>query len=797
VPTETIIAGGEVQDRVAPDSFDAIYGGIDTSPQADRAAEAHSASPTPIFNQSEAARLHKAGIKLVPLHRLRKRPVGNSWNKPEHFVRKIELGVSGYGIPLAANGLCSIDPDQMDMATIAFRAIGFDLDKIMDAGVRTTSTRPGSGGRSAFKAMDSLTWFSFSVRMAGQKESTTVFELRAGSPNLQDCCPGVAYQTVKLVNGVEVVSDAIYRQEYANNGETTFDKAPELPVGFDEFWEKMSIDPTFRRDAEQKMTAALVSAGHPVEVVPNLRFSGTKLAIEIDGRLRAKFNAAVTVESILTRHDYLAPKRRDGRWASPGSTGAPSIRLIPRHESLWQSDHQSDPLNGTFDAAQASVVLDHGYNVAAFEQWVRERLQGLKGESAKGDFAEELGQAAGEYADIPPDPAPVEESTKQGVAAMFSRINTAPLTLGELKSAKLTPRIILENLLYADVRVRVAAGGVGKTTLALYEATRLALGLELWGRTPDSPKKTMIFSREDQRAVLAARLREIMWAMMLEPQQQEAVLDNIRIIDLSGEPFRLSVIADDVVMPNFSALDWIINISKEWRPDWIIFDPLVSFGVGESRVNDAEQGIVEAFRVLRNDLDACIEGIHHTGKSNAREKTADQYSSRGGTALPDGSRMVAVLNPATPEEWLKETSTPLGDGEDGIVMALPKLSYCAKQEAILIRRKGYGFSMAARVSLSPEDLRRADANLLLNFIAKEYSEGHRYSNKDLEAMKVAIGLSRDKIRAAATHLKMTGRVKYNEVPGQEGSHYEPVFIGVDDFDSDSENPRGSATPLNL
>ena len=469
-------------------SFDAIYGDVLASAPA----------PKLIFNQSEAARLHKAGIKLVPLQHLRKRPLGNAWNKPEQFVRKVDLTVSGYGIPLAINGLCSIDPDQMDMAIIAFRAVGFDLDEIMDQGVRTTSTRPGSGGRAAFKALDSLTWFSFSIRMAGQKESTTVFELRAGSPNLQDCCPGVAYQTVKLVDGVEVVSDAIYRQEYANNGETTFDKAPELPLRFDEFWEKISEDPAFRRDAEQKMVAALVAAGHPVEPVFNLRFTGKKLAIEIDGRLRAKFNAAVSVESILTHHDYLAPKRKGGRWMSPGASGAPSIRLIPGHESLWQSDHQSDPLNGTFDAAQASVVLDHGYDVAAFEQWVRERLQGLRQREAMADFAEELGQALGEYADTPSDPGPDKLSTADG---------SSFITWGNQVQMIRVAWFWKHRLAIGMFHLLGGTPGTGKSTIAFTWAATLSAG----GVFPDgaqAPKgKVLIWSGEDSyEATIKPRL---------------------------------------------------------------------------------------------------------------------------------------------------------------------------------------------------------------------------------------------------------------------------------------------------
>ena len=359
-------------------------------------------TPAPTFDQSEAARLHAAGIKLCALHNLRKRPIGNGWNKPDQCVTQVDLKASGYGIPLVINGLCSIDPDQLDMASVAFTAIGFNLNEIMGQGVRTTSTRPGSGGRAAFRSRAKLQWISFAVRKPGHKESTVVFELRAGSPNLQDCCPGVAYQTVKLIDGEEVVTHdgAIFTQGYAL-GSPRFDAAPELPAAFAEFWEKMSESPAFRREAEAKMTAALVAAGHAVEVVPNLRFKGSKLAIEIDKPLRARYNDATPVEDILRRHGYLEPRRNGKRWMAPGSSGSPGIRLIPGHDSLWQSDHQSDPLNGTFDAAQASVVLDHNYDVSAFEDWVREHLPKQSAAEAFAGFAGVPPKSSGEATFMP------------------------------------------------------------------------------------------------------------------------------------------------------------------------------------------------------------------------------------------------------------------------------------------------------------------------------------------------------------------------------------------------------------
>jgi hypothetical protein len=85
-------------------------------------------------------------------------------------------------------------------------------------------------------------------------------------------------------------------------------------------------------------------------------------------------------------------------------------------------------------------------------------------------------------------------------------INLAPLTLDELNRARLTPRCLVPGLLYADLRTRIASGGTGKTTLALYEAVVLALCRELWGRQPDLDNSTsrMNLTRKQLRTAVTS-----------------------------------------------------------------------------------------------------------------------------------------------------------------------------------------------------------------------------------------------------------------------------------------------------
>ena len=351
---------------------------------------------------------------------------------------------------------------------------------------------------------------------------------------------------------------------------------------------------------------------------------------------------------------------------------------------------------------------------------------------------------------------------------------TNRITEAELYAARSTPRVILPGLLYADVRSRIAAGGVGKTTLALFEAVTLALGRPLWGKTPTHPVRTVVVTREDSRELLVARLREIIKAMNLTPAETADVLDRVLIVDLSDTAFRLSTVVGDMVVPDRANLDMLAGILNDFRPDWVIFDPVVSFGVGESRVNDAEQGLIEAFRILRNRLNCCIEGIHHSGKANAREKALDQYAGRGGSALPDGCRMVVVMQPLEAGEWLKEVGSPLAAGETGIVMALPKLSFAPTPGKVYIRRRGYVFEAVSTTATTPEQEAEATAARVLEFIRNEYAAGRKYGKDGLRNSKDQLGLTRGQVDAAIARLESSGAVGQIGGQGKKGSHLAPL-----------------------
>lgn len=467
------------------------------------------------------------------------------------------------------------------------------------------------------------------------------------------------------------------------------------------------------------------------------------------------FNQNHTLEDVLVEAGYEQSPSNPADWRSPLQTSGSFATRI--YDDYFVTLSASDAEAGLGTETRSGNRCGDAFSVLLHFMHGDDRNSAFRKIRALRDFAN--------------DEASAENLSDGGLP------NIAPITLDELHRARLTPRVILPEKIYADVRMRIAAGGSSKTTLAIYEAVNLALGRPLWGQQPPTPVRTVFITREDSRELLVARIRIVMHNMMLDDRDVATVLDNIAVLDFTGISFRVSAVKDDVVVPHQRNLQQLLAVLRDWRPDWLICDPLVSFGVGESRVNDAEQGLIEAFRILRNELGCCVEGIHHTGKAVARDKTLDQYAGRGGSALSDGARMVVVMQPLAAKEWAKSTGSLLAEGETGLVMAFPKVSYCKPQPPIFIRRKGFAFRMEASVApQDPDAALQGNADRVYAFLQHEYTEGRRYSMTKLEVVAEQMHLTRSVLREACNFLKTEGLVIYHGSRGRTGAHFEPLVI---------------------
>ncbi|HWJ68932.1 MAG TPA: AAA family ATPase [Sphingobium sp.] len=376
------------------------------------------------------------------------------------------------------------------------------------------------------------------------------------------------------------------------------------------------------------------------------------------------------------------------------------------------------------------------------------------------------------WGDMPSGHADHTERTQEGaivkVAAAFfdemerrsEKVNPlkldGPISRDEWHSARGRKPAIVDQWFYVDVGVFIAPGGTGKTTLLLFQAICIALGLDLFGYEVRSAGPVVILTAEDSRETLVARLRFMCHQLGLTDEQVQEVRESVIITDVSGKGIKLTTVEKDVVMPS-KVLDRLIVEVGFLCPSLLIIDPMVSFGVGESRINDAEQAMIDAARRIVNTVQCTVLYVHHTGKANARDKTTDQYSGRGGSALADGARMVHVLQRLNPAEWTQATGDSLGPDDSGFVLARPKMTWCPPQPDIYIKRRGYGFERIAAVDPTEGAgaITRQYADKVDQFLREEFLKGNKHTGRTLAELKL---MPRQALRSAIERLMTDGRL---------------------------------------
>lgn len=372
----------------------------------------------------------------------------------------------------------------------------------------------------------------------------------------------------------------------------------------------------------------------------------------------------------------------------------------------------------------------------------------LRGNPAPASFADP--------ADFPPAP---NTQANRLVPPPFT-----PFTESDLSNAKLHPKCIVKNYLYADLGIACAAGGTGKTTILLYEAACIKLGHDVWGLPVIHPGATLFITAEDSRDLFAARLREILAVMKLSDSDRKHVLKNIGVWDVSGQMARLAQLDQSGNIQLTPLADDIVAAHQNSGLVQIVFDPAISFGPGERLINDGEQAIVVACRRIIRGLNCAVRLIAHTGKANARNGAIDQYAGRGGSAFPDGCRMVTILSNVHDVALTPPDAFELQPGDSGFVLARAKLSYTPLQPNIWIRRSGYKFDYFVEQTENHAEAMNRDSDKVESFLKEELLHGRRYSARAIEDSKKIGKITRQRLRAAITNLEVNGRVMEVELP---------------------------------
>ncbi|HBO14280.1 MAG TPA: hypothetical protein DD491_15950 [Halieaceae bacterium] len=611
-------------------------------------SEIHAA---PEADLTEARRLLDAGAGLVPLHHLEKRPIGEDWNQPANFARHIEDGATGYGLPLAYNGLCSIDPDHYAMAKAGMAAWGFDLDAIPAAGIQTRSTRPNSGGRAAFAADDMLRWLPFRV-YDDRNQSVTVLELRAKSENLQDCVPGVLY--------LDKATGALCTQEYASG--RTFTDRPELPEDFAKFWRWLSLDDDALREKTAEFVEAIKAAGfmlgdRPPRNLPPLgsgRSDKGELCLPFPAPgLRGPFNRSHPVETILDAHGYSYDPRCQ-RWARPGATGTPGIRPIPGKDDLWQSDHAGDPLFGTFDAWAAHVILDHAGDVEAAIEAARQK----------------------------PDQVPEPEAEHEQIATTRPLV---PVDLSRTMTATLAPpRYVIEDYLPRRVVTLFGGhGGAGKTTLALAMAAHVAAG-ERFADLEAAQGRVLFVSLEDEPAIMQWRLRHVIEDCRLDP---ETVLARLTLLDGTEGYTALIREGDGYNAPPRLTAAYAALQEHAAGHDLVVVDNASDAYDANENTRRAVRAFIRALTQIARANDAAVALLAHIDKAAARGG-AQGNSYSGSTAWHNSARSRLAL---------------VEDEETGLELLHEKANFGRRREPLLLTRSPNGIPVPRAHGPQPGD----------------------------------------------------------------------------------------------
>lgn len=363
---------------------------------------------------------------------------------------------------------------------------------------------------------------------------------------------------------------------------------------------------------------------------------------------------------------------------------------------------------------------------------LRTRIRDSRGEKRAQEFEKEFERMA-------------RGAIEKGFAVMRAGpFVPSKFTYHDAAKTSMTPQVHVENLYYSNLGQLIGAGGQGKSTVVLYELMMASLGRDIWGNKTHKPATCVVITAEDEDHMWAARLARLCDGNGLTESETAQVFNRIMFHYVGEINARLTQIHNDTVEVS-SWADDVIESLDPFRPDIVVFDPAVSFGVGESRVNDAEQGLVMAARRLIGGLGCSVNYIHHTGKSNARERMTDQYAGRGGSALSDGSRVVRVLNTyfgnkkEDVDEWLKMTGHTLGDSESGLRITTPKLTYASPPPEVFVLRSGWKFThlepMTEEECQYAQELRELQkSQRLWDWLKSEESQGRSWSKRQLALM---------------------------------------------------------------
>jgi hypothetical protein len=206
-----------------------------------------------------------------------------------------------------------------------------------------------------------------------------------------------------------------------------------------------------------------------------------------------------------------------------------------------------------------------------------------------------------------------------------------------------------QHLIRKFASAKFAAGGVGKSILALTEAIAMATGRPLLGVTPLKRLRVWYWNGEDPRDETERRIAAICLHFGIAAEELEGWLfiDSGRdqeIIIAEQTPKGGAIIAKPLVKS-------LVDAMLDNEIDVLIIDPFVSSHRVTENDTMAMDLVAKKWTAIADETNAAVELIHHTKKTGGAEATVED--GRGAVAVLNAVRSAQVLNKMTPDEGAK------------------------------------------------------------------------------------------------------------------------------------------------
>lgn len=336
---------------------------------------------------------------------------------------------------------------------------------------------------------------------------------------------------------------------------------------------------------------------------------------------------------------------------------------------------------------------------------------------------------------------------------------------------KLKKPQLFEHWSTEDITLTSAVGGVGKTTLKLFESVCLALGQPFLGFKNVTQGRTLFIIGEDSEEKLYATLGKMCKDLGLFEQQNEQQLRTVIENVVFKRANDICLVMQDPrtrnFVPNPDAIEKIKEAIDDLQPKQIIFDPIAMFWGPESGGNDMAMALSKTMQDLQLYSNASIDMITHIGKDSYTRKDLSQFSGRGGTALANHSRVVRTLLKLNETEYKEETGLDLKEGETAILCNVSKFSDGSPilDKPFVILRTGYLFER--KECLDKTEFEKSndvskEKDTIYQWLKANSNEQRPITQKDLVDVMVLSGIKKTVTKSVVTILKLDRLIE--EVP---------------------------------